>query len=197
MSSPGLFPGKALLSNGFTLLELTFIVLIIGLIAAVISPDFAIINQKKLDVAAYKVAESLRYARNEAVHNNALRGVLVDTDNTDAQGRDITVFIPDTSSSPFAMQSILIHPVNKHNYDFKLAAIPSAKGVSFASTALPFSFQGVSGNKKYLFFNASGAPVYLDNNRLYRFLSGNIQIQYDGLTRTIAIQPITGKISVL
>lgn len=197
MILPTVFPCKLSPSAGFTLLELTLIVLIIGLLAAVISPDFSISKQKKLDVVAYKVAEALRYARNEAQVNNAIRGVLIDTDNADSRGKDITVFIPDNSSSPFAIQTILIHPVDKHNFDFKLAAIPSANGVSFVSTAMPFSFQGVNSNKKYLFFNSNGAPVYLDNNQFYRFLGGTIQIQYDGLKRSITIQPITGKISVM
>lgn len=197
MFVPLFYPCKHSVQTGFTLLEITIIVLIIGLLAAVISPNFSLSKDKKLDVAAYKVAEALRYARNEALHNKALRGVLVDTDDSDNRGKDITVFIPDTSLSPFGIQGILTHPVTKNDFDLQLSRIPSAQGVTFATSSKPFTFQGVSANKKYIFFSGNGTPVYLDNGKLYRFISGSIQLKYEDSSRSITIQPITGKVSIV
>ncbi len=187
---------KHFFQAAYTLLEVTIIVLILGIIALMVLPDFSSSNPKKLDLTAHSIAEALRYARSEAIRNGEIRGVLIDTDHSDSQGKDITVFIPDLSGSPFAILEILYHPISKQAYDFWLEKIPMAEGVKFMSTAEPFSFAGISGTRKYLFFNKNGAPVWLEDSVLSRFTGGDIQLLYAGLTRTISIHPVTGKVVV-
>lgn len=189
-------PEKHFFQAAYALLEVTIVVLILGITSLIVLPDFSPGNPKKLDLAAYKVAEAIRYAKSEAIRSGELRGVLIDTDNADPQGKDITVFIPDLSGSPFAILDILNHPISKQAYDFQLETIPAAEGVKFMSTTEPFSFNNISGSRKYLFFNKNGAPVWLEDGVLNRFTGGDIQLLYGDLTRTISIQPVTGKVTV-
>lgn len=189
-------PEKLFFQAAYTLLEITIIVLILGILAAIVVPNFSASNPKKLDLVAYNVAEALRYARSEALRSGEIHGVLIDTNNSDSQAKDISVFIPDLSGNPFGILQILNHPLNKQAYDFFLEKIPLAGGVKFASSTEPFSFAGISGTRKYLFFNKNGVPVWLENSVLSRFTGGDIQLQYSDLTRTISIQPVTGKVTV-
>ncbi len=181
---------------GFSLIELTVIVAILGITALVVIPGFSSTDPQKLEQAANRVAEALRYAKREAIRTGGIRGVLVDTDDGDVLGKDIMVFEPDLNDSPFSVLAKLTHPVSKQPYDFLLEKSSTTHGVKFASSVKPFSFEGVSGSQKSLFFTAQGAPVWVADSVLSRFTGGDIQLTYGGQVKTITIQPITGRVMV-
>ncbi len=182
--------------TGFSLIELTVIVAILGITALVVIPDFSSTDPQRLELAANRVAEALRYAKREAIRTGGIRGVLVDTDDGEPLGKDITVFEPDLSASPFGILTKLTHPVSRQPYDFFLEQSSTTRGVEFASSAKPFSFEGVSGSQNNLFFTAQGVPVWVEDSVLSRFTGGDIQLTYGGQDIIITIQPVTGRVMV-
>jgi prepilin-type N-terminal cleavage/methylation domain-containing protein len=182
--------------RGVTLVELTIVVAILGITALVMIPGYSATDPQKLELAANRVAEALRYARSEAMRSGEMHGVLLDVDDTDASAKDIIVFKADLTISPFGNAGTLYHPLSKHPYDLWLDKGGFTQNVKFASTNHPFSFEGLTGTKKHIFFTAQGIPVYADNGVLSRFTGGDIRLDYGGKTRTVSIQPTTGRVGL-
>lgn len=184
------------LHKGFSLIELTAVVAILGITALVVIPSLSPTDPHILELAAYRLADALRYARSEALRTGEIHGVLVDTDNGHADARDILVFKADTTGSPFGNAQTLTHPITKQPYDLWLGKGGITSNVEFAKAAKPFSFAGVTGPKQYMFFNAQGVPVWLEDGVLSRFTGGDIELVCGNEIRTISIQPISGRVSV-
>jgi type II secretory pathway pseudopilin PulG len=182
--------------KGVTLVELTIVVTILGITALVMIPSYSATDPQKLELAANRIAEALRYARSEAMRSAEVHGVLLDIDDTISTAKDINVFKVDLTVIPFGNAGTLYHPLSKHPYDLWLDKDGFTQNVKFSSTTHPFSFDGLSGTRKHIFFSAQGIPVYVDNGVLSRFTGGDIQIYYGGQTRTISIQPATGRVEL-
>ncbi len=61
-------------SLGFTLLEITLVVLLLAITAVVAMSNMAVNDQYKLDQAAKEIAQAMRYARSQAMSLNAPYG---------------------------------------------------------------------------------------------------------------------------
>ena len=65
--------------KGFTLIELTIVLVIIGLSIALVAPSFArILNTMELTGAAKRVSAILRYGRSEAINKGQVYQILFD-----------------------------------------------------------------------------------------------------------------------
>ena len=181
---------------GFSLLELSASLFILGIMILVMIPSFSSTDPKKLELAAEIVAQALRYARSESMRTGEIHGVLIDTNDSQALGRDITVFRADLGQSPFGNLETLYHPVSKQPYDLWLNRGPNTRGVEFKNSGNIFSFEGQANQKRYLFFNAQGLPVYVENGALFAFTGGKVRLVSDELIRKVSIDPATGRITV-
>lgn len=182
--------------KGLSLIELTIVVAILGITALVVIPNYFSADPQKIELAANTVSEALRYARSETMRTGEIHGVLFDTNDAESGAKDIKVFKADLAISPFGNADTRYHPLSKQPYDLWLDKGSFTQNVKFSSTTYPFSFQGVAQTKKHIFFTAQGIPVYVDDGVLSRFTGGDIQLAYGGHTRTISIQPITGRVVV-
>jgi len=61
--------------RGFSLYELLFVVVIIGLLATVMTPSKSPAESVRLALAASEIADAMRYARSEALRLGVARGV--------------------------------------------------------------------------------------------------------------------------
>jgi prepilin-type N-terminal cleavage/methylation domain-containing protein len=184
------------IAKGHSLIELTMVVAILGITALVVIPNYSAGDAQKIELAEEIVTEALRYARSEAMRSGELHGVLFDTDDGDASARDIQVFKADLAVSPFGNAGTLYHPLSKQPYDLWLDTGGFTKNVKFSNASPPFSFEGVVQAKKHIFFTAQGLPVYVADGVLSRFTGGDIVLAYDAQSRTITIQPTSGRVAV-
>ncbi len=159
-------------------------------------PTFSSKDPQKVDLAADIIAQALRYARSESIRTGDIHGVLIDTNDSEALGKDITVFRADLGQKPFGNLGTLYHPVTKQSYDLWLSDNPSTRNVEFSSTSKPFRFEGITDKQRYLFFNPQGQPVYVQAGVLYAYLKGNVRVKQGDVDRRIRIEPTTGKVTV-
>lgn len=61
----------------FSLLELSIVVLIMGIMTLVMIPDSSPTSQQKLDLVANHIAQALRFARSEALRTSEHHGVTI------------------------------------------------------------------------------------------------------------------------
>ena len=180
---------------GFSLLEVTASLFILGIMILIMIPTFSKSDDKKVELAANIIADALRYARSESIRTGEIHGVLIDTNDSEALGRDITVFKADLGQSPFGNQGTLYHPITKQPYDLWLSDNSTTLHVEFKNTGKPFTFECIT-KQRYLFFNQQGQPVYVENGNLFAYLKGNVRIIDGDHDRKVTIQPTTGKIVV-
>lgn len=155
--------------NGFTLIDLTISVLILGIVAAVASPSFADAMIKfRIEAAAKRIAGDFNYARKQAmakseaitieVFTSPSRYVINGATNLDHGGTSTTITISDVDASI-------------------TSTVPNFDG----ETSLQYSHYGLP------VVVASGANL----------VSGSVVITMGSQTKTISIDPMTGKASVL
>ncbi|MDJ0739694.1 MAG: GspH/FimT family pseudopilin [Gammaproteobacteria bacterium] len=182
--------------RGISLVELSLVVAILGVIAVIVLPNYAATGEQQLELASHRVADALRFARSEAIRSGALRGVLVDTADDQALGRDITVFEPDLATAPFGLSTLLRDPLSRQPYDAWLGGSVGGGIVGFADGVKPFAFDGVSGNQSYVFFDADGFPRWVDNGVLYRMTDGAVRLAAGHASATVVVDPADGTVRI-
>ncbi len=177
---------------GFSLLELTIVVLIIGIMAAVVIPDSSPTSQQKLDLAANQIAQALRFAHSEALRTGEHYGVTISQVT-----QNITVQKWDMTTDPVSTELVPYHPVNKQSFVFDADTMSLAPGVSIINTSDIFNYITV-GPRRSLIFDPQGVPVWvlgLDDS-VYRLLDGVIQLSDGRAQRDVAVAPLTGRVTV-
>lgn len=108
--------------RGFTLAEMLIVVALLAIIARVMAPALAGSDDRRLEVAASEVRESLRFARAEALRRG--QRVLVDAESS--AGR-VKLFV--TSCTPTGMPKVINDPRTKRAFDVDVAGGPYSGGV--------------------------------------------------------------------
>jgi len=172
---------------GYSLLELTIVVLILGIMAVAVIPSFFSSNPQKLDLAAQEFADAMRFARSEAMRTGNPTGFRQQS----GQMR-IRVFNLDVNTAPWTLIYDVYHPVSKKIYDIRLDSHPFAQADSVGANRV---YRGTCNQAGNVYFDASGIPrctnpetVLLDQFAVTFTLGSD--------TRVLSLDSITGQVTI-
>jgi type II secretion system protein H len=173
--------------RGYSLPELLAVVIILGVAAAVAIPDISTTNPNKLDLAAEELAQAMRYARSEAIRTGTPRGF-----RQQSTEKRIRVFTPDTSSSPWALNYDVYHPVSKKLYDIDLDSHAFARADSLSHNRV---YRGTCNTPGSIYFDSSGIPRCVDPETvlLEQF---DVTLTLGSHSRVVSLSAITGRVTV-
>jgi prepilin-type N-terminal cleavage/methylation domain-containing protein len=177
---------------GFSLLEISVVVLILGIMAIVVIPDSAPSSQQKLDLAANQIAQALRFAQNEALRTGQHHGATISQVT-----QTITVIKWDLTTDPVSTELVPYHPVNKQSFVFDADTMSLAPGVSIINSSDIFNYTTV-GRRRSLIFDPRGVPVWVQgsDDSIHRLLDGVVQLSDGRDQRAVAVAPLTGRVTV-
>jgi len=177
---------------GFSLLELSIVVLILGIMALVMIPDSSPTSQQKLDLAANQIAQALRFAHSEALRTGEHHGVTISQVT-----QTITVKKWDMTTDPVSTELIPYHPVDKQSFVFDADTMSLAPGVSITNSSDIFNYITI-GRRRSLIFDPAGVPVWVlgSDDSIYRLLDAVILLSDGQNQRQIAVAPLTGRVMV-
>ncbi len=177
---------------GFSLLEISIVVLILGIMAIVVIPDSAPTNQQKLDLAASQIAQALRFAHHEALRTGEHHGVTISQVT-----QTITVMKWDMTTDPVSTELVPYHPVNKQSFVFDADTMSLAPGVSIINSSDIFNYITI-GRRRSLIFDPQGVPVWVlgSDDSVHRLMDGIVELSDGQNQRDIAVAPLTGRVTV-
>ncbi|MBC8212989.1 MAG: prepilin-type N-terminal cleavage/methylation domain-containing protein [Gammaproteobacteria bacterium] len=176
---------------GFSLLELTIVVFMLGIMAAVAIPNFSSTNPAKLDLAASEVMQAIRMARSESIRSGEMHGVTI-SQNTQI----VTVQKYDLTTAPVLTEFKLTHPIEKQVYQFNLKTGSMTSNVEISNTQDAFLYSDFQ-RRKSLLFDRHGSPVWFfgSTDKIYQLMDGRVVLNYGGNTRTVLVAPFTGRVT--
>jgi len=166
--------------KGFTLIELTIVLIIISFLFAVAGPRIAKgLSGLSLTTSAKKLAAALRYARSQAVNKSQAYSVIIDREHARIVIRGIPKPVTqppdDAYQEEFAPEADRAEDLKEVVNEVKV--VPVADGVSFQEVSI--GGQEVNGGKEELpqmiFFpdgTSLGGEIVLANNRERTFAVG-------------------------
>ena len=176
---------------GFTLIELSVVVAILGIIAIVAIPTLATPDTYKLDLAAKEIATAVRFARSEAIRTGNPHGVEI----TPSNFYQLKVHKADISGNSATAVGFAINPVSKRDYAADLVAGSLTTGVQFLNSTNPFSYTPTFQNN-FVLFDDNGSPFFKDTNTYHRLTTATITLALGNQQRSIQIAPIHGRVTI-
>ena len=179
--------------RGYSLLELSIVVLILGIMAAAVIPSFfSATSPYKLDLVAEEVAQALRFAKNEARRTARHHGATISQTT-----QTITVQKWDITTDPVSTELVPYHPVSKQSFVFAADGFSLAPGVSIVNASDIFRYDTI-GRRRSLIFDKNGMPVWITNAgaNVYRLLDASVTLSDGTNQRNVVIAPITGRVTV-
>lgn len=153
-------------SSGFTLLELTIVLLLLGIVLAGIVPSMkGTIDEMKLDGAAREIVTAIQYVQSHAIKEGIAYGIQI---------------VPSLERFRCYKKSTghtIYNPHDKKPYDVYLSSEGYLKGVDIVSRTFP---------NGTIEFNSLGEPL----------ASGTIVLGYGSMQKTITISFPLGDVSV-
>lgn len=180
--------------RGYTLLELTVVVTIVSVLAAVALPSLDPAQEDILDLAAGRVASALRFARTESIRTGDVHAVeiLFDTEQIIVSQADMTQASPYPPATPTDPASILIDPITKQPLDVRLADQNALAGTDVLTQ--PFNYD--VGDRRTVLFNAQGMPFHKAADTFYRLNDGLVELALGGRQRNVRLDPVTGRVTI-
>jgi len=179
-------------SRGYTLLELTVVVSIVAVLAAVALPSFSPAEAEKLELAAMHVAEALRHARSESLRTGNVHGLTISQVT-----QIVTVQEYDVSTAPISALATLIHPIDKQPYEFSVETTPSTAGVRIVNSQDVFNYTGL-GRRTSLLFDAGGTPIWIVGGGPTTYLLNDaaVELGLGAQQRLVRVAPYTGRVTI-
>lgn len=178
--------------RGATITELLVVVIILGLLAAVAAPGLRSADPAKLDLAATRVAEAIRYARSESMRTGLVHGVTIRHNN-----QQVLVRSYDLTTDPVSAIDTLHHPVTRQPLDFDFDIERPTQGVQITNSQNIFDYAGL-GRRRTVLFNADGVPMWIVTSGpdTYNLATGIIELSLGNLQRTVNVAPYTGRVTI-
>jgi prepilin-type N-terminal cleavage/methylation domain-containing protein len=174
-------------ASGFTLLEVLFVIAILSVIALIAVPDPAASEVHRLELAAVKVADAIRQARDAARRQGQTMEVAVEGASV------LQVYRVDDASVPPARLENLRDPLSRQPLAIDLAAAQSTRRVTVSSALL---FDNV-GTRSSVFLSTEGLPFYLNSaGDRHRLLNGTVTLTLDAHVSSVHIDTLTGRITI-
>jgi len=173
--------------GGYTLAELLAVVIIVGLVASVALPSLSSSDTEKLDLVAAEVANTIRFARSEAMRLGVARGF-----RQESAAKRLRVFSMDTITTPATLVYDIYHPIDKHLYDREFERQPFAFAGTMNRNAI---FRGACNKTGDIFFDANGTPWCADPDNV---LVGRVDVTLtlgQG-SRVVTLDGITGRVTI-
>jgi len=175
-------------AQGYTLIEMLLVVGLLMLVAAIAVPSFQRNDTQELERAAAEVASAFRFAQAEAFRTGNPYGVIASTSS-----QSVKVYRLDESVNPPVVVYDVYDPFTKQLYDLRFGAGNSDVAIS----SIYFKFEGVFFPQVFVgFAGESGVPKYNDSGTIRMLENGYIRLGLNGLTRTVAVAPMTGRVTV-
>lgn len=174
--------------QGVTLIELLIVVGLLSLIAAVAIPELFSNDEAILDRAAAELASAFRFAHAEAIRTGQPHGVIGNDSD-----QYLKIYRLDDTVNPPVVHYDVYDPLTKQLYDLRFETDRLQPSIS----VIYFKFEGFFWSQDFLGFSgATGVPKYNDSGTIRMLENGYIQLSHNGLTRTIAVSPMTARVTV-
>ena len=173
--------------KGLSLLELTIVIALVGLAAAIAMPSLSASENQKLDLAGSDVADALRFARDEARRTGAMHGVSAENSNN-----RVRVFRLDETPNPNARVFDVYHPVWKQIYAVDLGANPY-RGVALATVGGQLT--GACTDATNIVVDPGGV-VRCFEPVTTRINNASVLLSLGGLERTVTVDSYTGRVTI-
>lgn len=161
--------------NGFTLVEIVLVLVMIGILSWVMYPQVAAYDQVRLRAAARRIAGDLRYAQSQAITRRVVHGVWFDT-----SAESFWVFAPTAATA-------VTDPASRGGtLGIDLDSSTEYQGVEIVSA----SFGATAGVE----FDYFGVPR--DTTSTDIATTGRVVLSYQGELDTVEVSPGTGKVVV-
>lgn len=178
--------------RGFTVTELLVVVIILGVLAAVVTPGLRSGDPEKVELAAAYVAEAIRLARSESMRTGDVYGVTI----SQATQR-VRVRRYDSTADPVDPLETLYHPVSKQLLDFDFDTLAGTAGARITNTQDIFNYSGL-GRRRTVLFDLQGMPIWIVGSgpTTWAMSNGAVDLALDGYQRTVVVAPYTGRVTV-
>ena len=141
----------------------------------------------KLGLVAVEVADTMRFARSEAMRLGVARGF-----RQQSTAKRLRVFSMDTNTTPATRVYDIYHPIDKHLYDSEFEQQPFAFSGDMIRNA---TYRGTCNQAGSIFFDANGTPWCTDpdNVLLEQF---DVTLTLGQSSRVVTLDGITGRVTI-
>ena len=174
--------------QGYSLLELTIIVLVLSIMAAAAVPFFYDSSSEKLDSAVDIQVEAMRFARTEAQRLGAPVGFR----QQNAQKR-MRVFNVDTGATPWTPVYDIYHPVSKKIWDIRLDNHPYAAADSVSTNKV---FRGTCNTPSNIYFDSISGSARCTDPETVPLELYEVTLTLGNESRTVSLNGFSGKVTV-